>query len=131
MERLTGPRTISFSYASRQGLGIFSECFYQNSFRFIMVLSELLPYDTSRPRCSISLRGSTALSLERQMNSRVLYVTDSASIFFQGLWACQSLGRATWSCRPHPGVSVSHWILQGQTRQLSALSSAWELSVAN
>lgn len=61
----------------------------------------------------------------------VLYVTDSASIFFQGLWACQSLGRATWSCRPHPGVSVSHWIVQGQTRQLSALSSAWELSVAN
>lgn len=55
--------------------------YYQGLFKIITVLSEVLPCDTSRPRCSISLRGSTPLSLAKA-NEQPSLICDRLCFYF-------------------------------------------------
>lgn len=88
MERLKNPRIISFSYALRQGLRIFSECYYQDSLKFIIVslyFQNCYPMTPLGQDAASPSEAAPLCLLQRQMSSQVLHVTDTSSIFFQGL----------------------------------------------
>lgn len=97
---------------------------YQDSFKFLVVLSEVLPYNTSRPRHIVSLSQAHHPFVSCK-DSRVSksYMPGTLLVFpLKPASMSECPGRAAWSCGAHPGVSASDRVVQGQTRQLTALS---------